>query len=251
MLQAFLNKLAQQQIDFEDTIQLINQLYNYHPSRFSNGLSQPVINQAGQNEGSCRIFAFAQLNHLSEAQTLACFGRFYQEVLNEPQGTSHGNIRAFMRDGWAGVQFEGKALTLKKQLILTIGEQATASMTVTDADTAKALAVMADDDFPEVFATARMVALMELAAARCLKVLLAEGELSVGVGVDIKHLAATAKYDVVQAIATYTGQVGKLYQFKVEAFDSGGKIGEGSHTRAIIKTERLLAGANARLNTMV
>lgn len=124
-------------------------------------------------------------------------------------------------------------------------------MTVTDADTAKALAVMADDDFPEVFATARMVALMELAAARCLKVLLAEGELSVGVCVDIKHLAATAKYDVVQAIATYTGQVGKLYQFKVEAFDSGGKIGEGSHTRAIIKTERLLAGAKARLNTMV
>ena len=119
VLQAFLNKLAQQQIDFEDTIQLINQLYNYHPSRFSNGLSQPVINQAGQNEGSCRIFAFAQLNHLSEAQTLACFGRFYQEVLNDPQGTSHGNIRAFMRDGWAGIQFEGKALTLKKQLILT------------------------------------------------------------------------------------------------------------------------------------
>jgi fluoroacetyl-CoA thioesterase len=72
-----------------------------------------------------------------------------------------------------------------------------------------------------------------------------------GCCVDIKHLAATAKYDVVQAIATYTGQEGKLYQFKVEAFDSGGKIGEGSHTRAIIKTERLLAGAKARLNTMV
>lgn len=250
MLQAFLNKLAQQQIDFEDTIQLINQLYNYHPSGFSNGLSQPMINQAGQNEGSCRIFAFAQLNQLSEAQTLACFGRFYQEVLNDPQGTGHGNIRAFMRDGWAGISFDGKAL-ISKHKHLVEGSTATASMTVTEMDTAKAIAVMADDDFPEVFATARMVALMELAAARCLKVLLAEGELSVGVGVDIKHLAATAKYDVVQAIATYTGQVGKLYQFKVESFDSGGKIGEGIHTRAIIKTERLLAGAKARLNTMV
>lgn len=246
MLQAFLNKLAQQQIDFEDTIQLIKQLYDYQPTAFSNGLTQPVINQAGQNEGSCRIFAFALLNNLNEQQTLACFGRFYQEVLNDPQGTSHGNIRAFMRDGWAGISFEGKVLTAKNKQ-LAEGSTGTASMTVTDADTAKALAVMADDDFPEVFATARMVALMELAAARCLKVLLADGELSVGVGVDIKHLAATAKYDVVQAIATYTGQVGKLYQFKVEAFDSGGKIGEGSHTRAIIKTERLLAGAKARI----
>ena len=113
MLQAFLNKLAQQQVDFEDTIQLINQLYDYHPTRFSNGLTQTVINEAGQNEGSCRIFAFALLNQLSPASTLACFGRFYQEVLNEPQGTSHGNIRAFMRDGWAGVIFDGCALVPK------------------------------------------------------------------------------------------------------------------------------------------
>ena len=113
MLQAFLNKLAQQQIDFEDTIQLINQLYDYQATGFRNGLSQPVINQAGQNEGSCRIFAFAQLNALNEAQTLACFGRFYQEVLNDPQGMSHGNIRAFMRDGWAGIVFDGQALISK------------------------------------------------------------------------------------------------------------------------------------------
>ena len=114
MLQEFLTQLSHQKIDFEDTITIINQLYDYHPTRFSNGLTQTVINQAGQNEGSCRIFAFAQLNQLSPASTLACFGRFYQEVLNDPQGTSHGNIRAFMRDGWAGVQFEGVALTPKK-----------------------------------------------------------------------------------------------------------------------------------------
>lgn len=113
MLQAFLNKLAQQQTDFEDTITIINQLYYYYPTRFSNGLTQTVINEAGQNEGSCRIFAFALLNQLSAASTLACFGRFYKDVLNEPQGTSHGNIRAFMRDGWAGVVFDGCALVAK------------------------------------------------------------------------------------------------------------------------------------------
>ena len=51
-----------------------------------------------------------ELNALSEANTLACFGRFYREVLNDPTGTSHGNIRAFMRDGWAGICFDGQAL---------------------------------------------------------------------------------------------------------------------------------------------
>lgn len=131
--------------------------------------------------------------------------------------------------------------------LVKIGATASASMTVTEADTAKALAVMAEDDFPDVFATARMVALMELAAARCLIPLLQEGELSVGVGVNIQHLAATAKLDVVQAIATYLGTEGKLHKFSIEAFDSGGKIGEGTHTRAIVRTERLLAGAQARL----
>ena len=246
MLQEFFAKLRNKDVDFEDTIKVINELYEYQPTRFTNGVTTVVINEAGQNEGSCRIFAFALLNNLDEQQTLACFGRFYQEVLNDPQGTGHGNIRSFMRDGWAGVSFDGKALTAKHKY-LAEGSTGSASMTVTDMDTAKAIAVMADDDFPEVFATARMVGLMELAAARCLKVLLNEGELSVGVGVDIKHLAATPKYEVVQAVATYVGKEGKLYKFTIEAFDAGGKIGEGTHTRAIISTERLINGAKARV----
>ncbi len=113
MLTTFLARLRAGETDFEDTIAIINSLYDYTPSRFSNGLTTPVINEAGQNEGSCRIFAFAQLNALTEAETLACFGRFYRDVLNEPSGTSHGNIRAFMRDGWAGVRFDGQALQAK------------------------------------------------------------------------------------------------------------------------------------------
>lgn len=113
MLASFLTRLRAGEIDFDDTIALINALYDYTPTRFSNGLADTVINEAGQNAGSCRIFAFAQLNSLSEADTLACFGRFYRDVLAEPQGTSHGNIRAFMRDGWAGVKFDGTALSTK------------------------------------------------------------------------------------------------------------------------------------------
>ena len=112
MLASFLTRLHAGEIDFEDTITVINALYNYTPTRFVNGLTNTVTNEAGQNEGSCRIFAFAQLNALSKADTLACFGRFYREVLNDPTGTSHGNIRAFMRDGWAGICFDGQALAL-------------------------------------------------------------------------------------------------------------------------------------------
>jgi len=47
-------------------------------------------------------------------------------------------------------------------------------------------------------------------------------------------------------VATYLGEEGKLFRFKVEAFDEAGSIGEGEHLRAIIATERLLAGAAKR-----
>jgi hypothetical protein len=94
-------------LDFEDSIQVIADHYSYTPTAFQNG---DVENAAGQNEGSCKIFAFAKLNNLNEAQTLACFGRFYQDVLNTPDGSDHGNIRAFMANGWSGIRFAGEAL---------------------------------------------------------------------------------------------------------------------------------------------
>lgn len=103
------------QMDFEDTMAVIEQHYNYTPTRFMNGLGDnPVVNEAGTNEGSCKIFAFASQNKLSEQQTLNCFGRFYREdVLKNPEGSDHGNIRNFMEYGWAGIQFEGEALSIK------------------------------------------------------------------------------------------------------------------------------------------
>lgn len=98
--------------DFEDVIAYVNAHYDYTPTRFSNGLGDdPVINEAGKNEGSCRVFALARLLQLPEADTLPLFGRFYREdVLKHPGGSDHGNIRRFMRDGWAGIRFEGEAL---------------------------------------------------------------------------------------------------------------------------------------------
>lgn len=131
--------------------------------------------------------------------------------------------------------------------MLEIGTTGEASFVATDSDMASALSP--EDKFPEVFATSRMVALMELAAARALTPLLQPGQLSVGVVVNIKHLAATPNHTKVSAKATFLGMEGKLYKFLIEAFDPGGKIGEGEHQRAIVSTERLMQGAKSRLES--
>ncbi len=130
--------------------------------------------------------------------------------------------------------------------ILAAGQSATAEFVVQLSDTAQALSISAADAFPAVFATSRMIALMELAAARALKPLLQPGELSVGVSLDVRHTAATPVGATVSAVATYLGPAGRLFRFRVEAFDDAGPIGEGEHVRAIIAEVRLLAGAERR-----
>lgn len=129
---------------------------------------------------------------------------------------------------------------------LDAGASASVQLTVTPADLASALSLDPLDRFPEVFATSRMVALLELAAARVLQPLLAEAELSVGVTVEVTHSAPTACGETVCATARYTGQEGKFYLFDVFAEDAGGEIGRGTHRRAIISTARLLEGAQRR-----
>lgn len=116
-MEALLNNLKQfpEQVGFDAVIDIINRHYRYTPTAFTNGLgNETLANTAGSNEGSCRIFAFAQLHQLSEAETLACFGRFYrEEVLQNPDGDDHKNIRNFMKYGWQGIQFSGKVLSEK------------------------------------------------------------------------------------------------------------------------------------------
>ncbi len=100
-----------EQIEFSAVINYIERHYEYHPTRFRNG---ELINEAGKNEGSCKLLAFAKLQQLSDQETLALFGRYYREdVLQNPQGTDHSNIRNLMRTGLAGVQFDQHALRPK------------------------------------------------------------------------------------------------------------------------------------------
>jgi hypothetical protein len=113
LLTAFLNKLATQPetIEFTDTISVIEANYIFKESAFTNG-SQ--LNASGENNGSCKIFSFAQLHNLSVSQTLACFGAYYRnDVLGFPDANDHQNIRQFMLNGWAGIGFDSAALSLK------------------------------------------------------------------------------------------------------------------------------------------
>jgi len=129
-----------------------------------------------------------------------------------------------------------------------IGASATVDLVVRESDCANALRLSDDprDQFPAVFATTRMIALMELAGSRLLHPLLQSGEMSVGAHVDVSHTAATPIGAKVTATATYRGREGKLFVFDVIAHDPAGEIGSGVHKRAIISKERLIAGAARR-----
>ena len=113
MLETFFRQLSTEpdSISFQQTIALIDALYDFTPTAFQNGEHS---NAAGENNGSCKILAFALLHQLSEPQTLQLFGDFYrQEVLPDVKGTNHANIRNFMRTGWDGVEFHDAPLSGK------------------------------------------------------------------------------------------------------------------------------------------
>ncbi len=112
-LKTFLKKLSSEpeSIEFTDTISTIEQYYDYTPTAFING---DVTNDAGQNEGSCKILAFAFINNLTITETLNCFGNYYRnDVLDNPAGDDHQNIRQFILDGFEGVKFNALPLQFK------------------------------------------------------------------------------------------------------------------------------------------
>ncbi len=112
-LEPFLQKLkdSPESIEFNDTMSIIDSLYVFTPTSFRNG---DVVNEAGQNSGSCKIFSFARLHNLTSEQTLACFGSYYRDdVLNHPDNRDHQNIRNFMKTGWSGIEFDSEPLKAK------------------------------------------------------------------------------------------------------------------------------------------
>ena len=109
-LATLLTKLKGNSTSFKEVIEFIETYYGHQPAAFRNG---EAYNEATQNQGSAKVFAFARLNGLSREDTLYLFAEHYQSVLNTPGGTDHQNIRQFMAHGWDGIAFEGQALTAK------------------------------------------------------------------------------------------------------------------------------------------
>jgi len=98
-------------IAFSDTMAVIEENFVYTPTAFKNGDTE---NAAGTNEGSCKLFAFAKRQAFDKMATLMCFGDYYRkDVLENPEGTDHANIRNFIVHGWSGIHFGGEALSAK------------------------------------------------------------------------------------------------------------------------------------------
>ena len=98
-----------------------------------------------------------------------------------------------------------------------------------------------------VYATPCMVALMEGAACEAIAEALPEGKTSVGTELNIKHLSATPVGLEVRAEAEVVEVDGNNITFQVTAYDEAGKIGEGTHKRAVISTQRFLEKVYSKL----
>ena len=109
-LDDFRRALRGEQHRFADTLAFVSAHYHYTPSAFRNGAQH---NAAGQNEGSCKVLGLALLEGLTDEEALLAFGEHYRGVLATPHGSDHGNIRALLRGGLAGVVFEEMPLARK------------------------------------------------------------------------------------------------------------------------------------------
>lgn len=98
-----------------------------------------------------------------------------------------------------------------------------------------------------VYATPCMAALMEGAACEALAPVLPPEKTTVGTELSIQHISATPVGLEVRAEAVVTQVEGNVITFQVTAFDEAGKIGEGTHKRALVDTQRFLDKVYAKL----
>lgn len=125
-----------------------------------------------------------------------------------------------------------------------IGMRGEAAAVVAQEDTAQAVG----SGLVPVFATPRMIALMEQAAVNAVQSALEPGQGTVGTRLDVKHSAATPVGMKVTAQAEVIGVEGRQVVFLVTAFDDAEQIGGGTHERFFIQTDKFLARAQGKLN---
>jgi fluoroacetyl-CoA thioesterase len=122
------------------------------------------------------------------------------------------------------------------------GLQAWVERTVGDTDTAAALG---SGDIP-VLGTPAVVALCEAAAVKAVSGALGDGETTVGVRIEIEHVAPTLPGTRVVARAELVEVDGRTLVFTVEATDSSGVVAQGTHSRVVVGRARFLDNARER-----
>ena len=126
---------------------------------------------------------------------------------------------------------------------IVVGMKGEASILVEREDTAEAVG----SGLLLVYSTPSMVALMEGAACEAIAEAIPEEKTTVGIELNIAHLAATPVGMEVRAEAEVTAVDKNIITFRVEAFDEAGKIGEGTHKRAVVTAQRFLDKVYAKL----
>lgn len=126
---------------------------------------------------------------------------------------------------------------------IAIGMKGTASTTVEREDTAYEVG----SGSLLVYATPCMVALMEGAACEAIASAMCEEKTSVGTELNISHLSATPVGLEVWAEAEVTAVEGNAITFHITAYDEKGKIGEGTHKRFVVTTQRFLDKTYSKL----
>jgi fluoroacetyl-CoA thioesterase len=91
---------------------------------------------------------------------------------------------------------------------------------------------------PDVFGTPYLGGLFEGVSADLMAPHLGPGETSVGISMNLKHTAPTPLGMEVRAVTEITQVEGRKITFKLEAFDEKEKIGEATHERFIINSEK-------------
>lgn len=126
---------------------------------------------------------------------------------------------------------------------MKIGMTGTATVLVTEDNTAQKVG----SGLLPVYATPSMIALLEMAACNCVSDYLEEGTSSVGTLINVKHLAATPIGMNVTATATLTEIDGRRLVFDIEVHDETTLIGQGTHERFVVSSEKFLSKTNAKL----
>ena len=106
----FLEQLQSDEHMFATTLEFIETWLDFTPSAFQNG---SVPNAVDQNQGSCKVFALAQLLELTQDQALRCFGEHYRDVVATPDVDNHHNLRRLLKEGLVDIAFEKFPLTQK------------------------------------------------------------------------------------------------------------------------------------------